>query len=303
VDETVEVGVPYPDIVDKPKGLRRKLCEIMGKVGYIEKRGQNEAQHYAYVMAADINASMGKLLAEHGICVWPKKENITWTDFQTSKGTAMFLCRAQITYVFCDAETKEEIEVPSTGEGMDTGDKSGFKARTGALKYALIQTFLIAAGEDPESEHEEHAVDASTNAPKIAEQKVGLPPCPSCGAFAMIVGKPEYGGGFVCYKKKGGCGATYPDTDPRFTSRGVPDGVAADNGQHPQGILARITISAEQVALLESWCNEFNVEPSALIRQYSASDKAVKRLADLTPVHFKHAEVVFKAKLAKRISS
>jgi hypothetical protein len=33
--------------------------------------------------------------------------------------------------------------------------------------------------------------------------------CPSCGQAAIIVGKPEFGGGFVCFKKKGGCGAKY----------------------------------------------------------------------------------------------
>jgi hypothetical protein len=33
------------------------------------------------------------------------------------------------------------------------------------------------------------------------------PPCPKCGnTDATIVGKPEYGGGFVCYRAKGGCG-------------------------------------------------------------------------------------------------
>jgi hypothetical protein len=37
--------------------------------------------------------------------------------------------------------------------------------------------------------------------------------CPSCGVAAIIKGKPEYGGGFVCFKKKGGCGAKYAADD------------------------------------------------------------------------------------------
>jgi len=30
--------------------------------------------------------------------------------------------------------------------------------------------------------------------------------CPDCGLPAIIKGKAEYGGGWVCFKKKGGCG-------------------------------------------------------------------------------------------------
>ena len=43
--------------------------------------------------------------------------------------------------------------------------------------------------------------------------------CPSCKKDAIIVGKAEYGGGFLCFKKKGGCGAKYADTDERITSQ------------------------------------------------------------------------------------
>src|SRR5574343_1747159 len=35
--------------------------------------------------------------------------------------------------------------------------------------------------------------------------------CPVCGAAAIIRGKKEYGGGCLCFGKKGGCGAKFPD--------------------------------------------------------------------------------------------
>jgi hypothetical protein len=38
--------------------------------------------------------------------------------------------------------------------------------------------------------------------------------CPACGKEALIKGKAEYGGGWVCYGKKGGCGAKYNDGEP-----------------------------------------------------------------------------------------
>ena len=43
--------------------------------------------------------------------------------------------------------------------------------------------------------------------------------CPGCGAEAIIKGKAEYGGGWICFAKKGGCGAKYKDDDPAITSQ------------------------------------------------------------------------------------
>lgn len=38
--------------------------------------------------------------------------------------------------------------------------------------------------------------------------------CPSCGKTAIIKGRDEYGGGWLCFKNKGGCGLKFPDGDP-----------------------------------------------------------------------------------------
>ncbi len=43
--------------------------------------------------------------------------------------------------------------------------------------------------------------------------------CPACGKPAIIKGKAEYGGGWVCFKKKDGCGAKYADNDPAIVSQ------------------------------------------------------------------------------------
>lgn len=51
------------------------------------------------------------------------------------------------------------LTIASYGEGRDRGDKAPYKALTGALKYALIQTFLIATGDDPEHEGSEDGGD------------------------------------------------------------------------------------------------------------------------------------------------
>lgn len=43
--------------------------------------------------------------------------------------------------------------------------------------------------------------------------------CPECGQAAIIKGREEYGGGFLCFRKKGGCGAKFNDRDERITAQ------------------------------------------------------------------------------------
>ncbi|MGB8520833.1 MAG: hypothetical protein WCD38_11790 [Candidatus Tumulicola sp.] len=40
--------------------------------------------------------------------------------------------------------------------------------------------------------------------------------CPECGKTAIIKGKAEYGGGYLCFKKKDGCGAKFAENDARI---------------------------------------------------------------------------------------
>ena len=45
--------------------------------------------------------------------------------------------------------------------------------------------------------------------------------CPTCGKEAIIKGKTEYGGGWICYKKKDGCGSKFADDDVAITGQTV----------------------------------------------------------------------------------
>lgn len=60
----------------------------------------------------------------------------------------------------------------------------------------------------------------STRESKYAYRK-GERACPTCGANAIIKGKAEYGGGWVCFAKKGGCGAKFDEHDESITSQMV----------------------------------------------------------------------------------
>lgn len=50
--------------------------------------------------------------------------------------------------------------------------------------------------------------------------------CPNCGKETIIKGKAEFGGGWICYAKKGGCGNKWSDKENPF------DGVSLDRIEH-----------------------------------------------------------------------
>lgn len=43
--------------------------------------------------------------------------------------------------------------------------------------------------------------------------------CPACGSAAIIKGKAEFGGGWLCFQKKGGCGAKFKEGDPAIEAQ------------------------------------------------------------------------------------
>lgn len=58
----------------------------------------------------------------------------------------------------------------------------------------------------------------STQESKYAYRQ-GSRKCPACGAEAIIKGKTEYGGGWVCFARKGGCGAKFGDNEESIISQ------------------------------------------------------------------------------------
>lgn len=145
--------------------LKQKLAEVRRRIGYIQKRGLNERFNYSYVMAADLAGAVGDTLAELEVVVVPRLESISHESLSPNQGYPDRLTRVVMTYTFMDVNSAEELTVKVPGEGRDPGDKGPYKAMTGALKYALLQSFLIATGDDPEDERADDppAVARNTN--------------------------------------------------------------------------------------------------------------------------------------------
>ena len=129
--------------------LREKFAEVRRRLGYIQKRGHNERHNYSYVTAADLAGSVGDILAELGVVVIPQLQSIST---ETPRSSSDRIARVVMNYRFVDAKSGDELSVRVAGEGADPGDKAPYKAMTGALKYALLQSFLLSTGDDPEDE-------------------------------------------------------------------------------------------------------------------------------------------------------
>jgi hypothetical protein len=130
--------------------LREKFAEVRRRLGYVQKRGHNERHNYSYVTAADLAGSVGDILADLGVIVIPQLQSIST---EAPRSSSERIARIVMNYRFVDARSGEELSVRVAGEGADAGDKAPYKAMTGALKYALLQSFLLATGDDPEDEH------------------------------------------------------------------------------------------------------------------------------------------------------
>jgi hypothetical protein len=138
--------------------LRQKLAVVRRRISYVQKRGHNERNNYNYVTAADIAGAVGDILAELGVVVVPRLESISHEPARNGRSEVQHLARVVMAYTFTDVDTAEEITVKVAGEGLDAGDKAPYKAMTGALKYALLQSFLLATGDDPEDERADSRV-------------------------------------------------------------------------------------------------------------------------------------------------
>src|SRR6266851_230087 len=138
-------GQPNPHELN----LREKFAEVRRRLGYIQKRGHNARHNYNYVTAADLAGSVGDILAELGVVVIPQLQSISTEPPRISSER---IARIVMNYRFVDARSGEELTVRVAGEGADAGDKAPYKAMTGALKYALLQSFLLATGDDPEDD-------------------------------------------------------------------------------------------------------------------------------------------------------
>jgi hypothetical protein len=95
------------------------------------------------------------LLADNGVAFIPSVVPGSIERFEVpAKNGVNFVTRLWLNVKFVDGDSGEILESTWPGEGQDNADKGCYKAITGAEKYALMKTFLIPTGDDPENEND-----------------------------------------------------------------------------------------------------------------------------------------------------
>ena len=95
---------------------------------------------------------------------------ISYEPYAPGRPVSVRIACVIMAYSFTEVNSGEEITARVAGEGLDVGDKASYKAMTGALKYALLQSFLLATGDDPEDERPESRSGFGSEHPITAEQ-------------------------------------------------------------------------------------------------------------------------------------
>lgn len=128
---------------------KNKLRASLYAMGMLKREGNNDFDHYTYFSEAQYKLLFNELLSSVGL-----ELKFTELSYDTFEGTEKQANgrMPKLEFTLFDIETGFFEKTIITGEGIDKGDKAGYKAYTGALKYYLADTFMVATGDDPEKE-------------------------------------------------------------------------------------------------------------------------------------------------------
>src|SRR4051812_8252256 len=110
----------------KPKGLHRKLAEVMAEVERIPKNGKapQAMGGFPFVQVGDAADAIRKALGSRSVSMLPTQVEIVGeSEHATRGGGTMTTQSVRTTWTLTDGETGESAVIQSLGTGADTGDK------------------------------------------------------------------------------------------------------------------------------------------------------------------------------------
>ena len=137
--------------------IYQALDSIMQEIEAIGKNKKNAQQGYSFRGIDDMYNSIQPLFKRHHVFIVSNVIDSKREERQTKGGGTLIytIAKCQFKFFTTDGSFVESI---LEGEAMDSGDKSTNKAMSTALKYALMQMFLIPTEEKIDTEYETHEV-------------------------------------------------------------------------------------------------------------------------------------------------
>ncbi len=144
------------DLNAKLQQKKHVIRQALKEKGVLKKAGTNDYDKYNYFSEAQYKALFTELFSDAGVELsFNEVEYNTFTGSEKQANGRM----PKLNFILTDIDTGFYEETTITGEGIDKGDKAGYKAYTGALKYYLANTFMVATGDDPEKESPNHTMN------------------------------------------------------------------------------------------------------------------------------------------------
>lgn len=149
---------------------KNALRKVLKEKGVLKKGGTNTFDKYSYFSEAQYKELFTELFSDAGLELsFNEVEYNTFTGSEKQANGRM----PRLNFILTDVDTGFYEETTITGEGIDKGDKAGYKAYTGALKYYLANTFMVATGDDPERDSPAHTMNDKQEK-KATEKQIEL---------------------------------------------------------------------------------------------------------------------------------
>lgn len=136
----------------------RKVMEELGPVG---KTRTNEAQGYQYRGIDDLYNEISRLHAKYGVTTIPRVLSKKTEKHEGRNGRLAFYTEIRVLYYIYGPDGSC-VKAVVVADGLDSSDKSVYKALSGAHKYLLIQMYCVPTGEGMDVERDHIEVESPT---------------------------------------------------------------------------------------------------------------------------------------------
>lgn len=151
----------------------KAISAINKEIEAVSKDKKNQQQGYKFRGIDDMYNALHDLFAKHNVFITSEVLNSKREFRETKSGGNVVYTVSTCKFNFY---TSDGSFVSSTldGEAMDSGDKSTNKAMSAALKYALMQMFLIPTEERLDIEHDSHEFKAEPKKQNISDDHLNV---------------------------------------------------------------------------------------------------------------------------------
>mgnify|MGYP000554933233 CR=1 FL=1 len=163
----------------KEMNIFEKMLNITNEIANVNKNltvGEGKSSYKA-VGEADILKAVKELEFKYRVYSYPaNREVIESTMYTTTNNYGEknnIFSRIKTTYRFVNIDKPDEyIETITFAEGIDTQDKGSGKAMTYSDKYALMKSYKIITGEDPDQNPSETGYKKQQIKVKVSNNKI-----------------------------------------------------------------------------------------------------------------------------------